>query len=338
MATHQSAAATRSTTSSPQPRLGVSGLRERVVSTAWPYSSHRFFTRMVLSSEAAWPARGAVPSLLRRANFTLTHSQRLQAAAFRPLALVLVVALWVMPHKATAQLLSAAAISSTPQAAQCERAAARSEQAHRIPAGLLGAIARVESGRAAGGGILEPWPWTVNAQGQGLFFASKVAAVAWVGQAEAAGITSIDTGCLQVNLHYHPDAFRSLDEAFDIAANADYAGRFLRRLVEGPARGDWLVAAGLYHSSTPDRAAEYRAKVAAVLRGPSSVRAVGAAAWRLAATATCPRDAGTSAVAAGHSTAIRDNPSLRPQPRSHAFASLVLHPQLAATAICGGPA
>lgn len=338
MTTHQPVAATQFTASSSQPRLSGSGLRKRVVSTAWPYASHRFFAHAVRSSDVARRVQVAAPNLLRRANFTLTHSQGLQAAAFRPLSLGLMVALWVMPHEATAQLLSAAAISLTPQAAQCERAAALSEQAHRIPTGLLGAIARVESGRAAGGGILEPWPWTVNAQGQGLFFASKVAAVAWVGQAEAAGITSIDTGCLQVNLHYHPDAFRSLDEAFDIAANADYAGRFLRQLVEGPAHGDWLVAAGLYHSSTPDRATEYRAKVAAELRGPSSGRSFGAAAWRLAAAATCPRDAGTSAVTAGHSTAIRDNPSLRPQLRSHAFVSLVLHPQLAAAVICRGPA
>lgn len=286
------------------------------------------------------PGQDRLPHTLRYAKFTLTFLRQLQGVAAKPLCLSLVAALWMVPRAASAQLLDAAMISSTSQAAQCERAAARSEQAHRIPTGLLAAIARVESGRAAGGGILEPWPWTVNAQGQGLFFASKVAAVAWVGHAEAAGITSIDTGCLQVNLHYHPDAFRSLEDAFDITTNADYAGRFLRQLVEGPAHGDWLVAAGLYHSSTPDRASEYRAKVAAELRGPSA-RAIGV--WKVAANAMC---AGTTAMpgsgnavaAEGRSTAIRENPSLRPSPAWHASARTVLHPQLAAAAMCRGPA
>ena len=285
--------------------------------------------------------QNSVPHTLGYAKFTLTFLRELQGVAFKRLSLSLVAALWMVPREASAQLLDAVSISSTPQAAQCERAAARSEQAHQIPTGLLAAIARVESGRAAGGGILEPWPWTVNAQGQGLFFASKVAAVAWVGQAEAAGITSIDTGCLQVNLHYHPDAFRSLEEAFDITTNADYAGRFLRQLVEGPAHGDWLVAAGLYHSSTPDRASEYRAKVAAELRGPSASRSAGA--WRIASSAMCAGTmsdpiGGNSAVAEGRSTAVRENPSLRPQLTRHASARIVLRPQLAAAAMCRGPA
>ena len=41
---------------------------------------------------------------------------------------------------------------------------------------------------------------------------------------------SIDIGCAQVNLMHHPDAFASLEQAFDPMANADYAARFLKQL------------------------------------------------------------------------------------------------------------
>jgi hypothetical protein len=47
---------------------------------------------------------------------------------------------------------------------------------------------------------------------------------------EAAGITSLDVGCLQVNLAQHPDAFSTLAAAFDPVANADYGAAFLTSL------------------------------------------------------------------------------------------------------------
>ena len=53
---------------------------------------------------------------------------------------------------------------------------------------------------------------------------------------------------------HHPQAFASLEQGFEPAANADYAARFLKQLREGPGGGDWMKAAGFYHSQTPDRA------------------------------------------------------------------------------------
>jgi len=35
---------------------------------------------------------------------------------------------------------------------------------------------------------------------------------------------------MQVNLHYHPEAFADLDEALSPAAKIDYAARLLRQL------------------------------------------------------------------------------------------------------------
>jgi hypothetical protein len=92
----------------------------------------------------------------------------------------------------------------------------------------MAAIGQVESGRHdPASGALHPWPWTVDAEGQGAFYDSKPQAIAAVRGLQARGVRSIDVGCMQVNLLQHPDAFNSLEQAFDPMANADYAARFL---------------------------------------------------------------------------------------------------------------
>ena len=148
----------------------------------------------------------------------------------------------------------------------CRAAIAAAERTHALPSGLLLAIGLVESGRTdPKTGQRHPWPWAVNAEGRGALFETREAALAFVRQAEAAGTRSIDIGCLQVNRVHHPNAFASLEQGFDPATNADYAARFLRQLKEGPAGGDWMKAAGFYHSQTPERAEPYRARVQAAL-------------------------------------------------------------------------
>ena len=137
---------------------------------------------------------------------------------------------------------------------------------HVVPTGLLFAIGQVESGRPDRvTHRLVPWPWTVQAQGQSYYFATKAEAVTWVQAAQARSILSIDVGCMQVNLMYHPAAFQNLDEAFDPGANADYAARFLVSLHAGT--GDWQKAAGLYHSQTLALAIPYAERVEEALTG-----------------------------------------------------------------------
>src|SRR3546814_20114553 len=97
------------------------------------------------------------------------------------------------------------------------------------------------------------------AEGKGRFLPSKAAAIEEVRRLQARGIRNIDVGCLQVNLHYHPDAFASLETAFDTEANAAYAADFLVRLRE-EARS-WTRAIGQYHSPPPIRGTRYRSKV-----------------------------------------------------------------------------
>jgi hypothetical protein len=148
-------------------------------------------------------------------------------------------------------------------ARQCRSAIMSAERVAGIPTQLMAAIARVESGRRDARGAVQPWPWTINAEGIGSTYNSKAEAIAAVQKLQASGVRSIDVGCMQVNLMFHPDAFATLDQAFDPAANARYAAGFLSRLYAQT--GDWTRATAAYHSATPELGASYQRKVAAVL-------------------------------------------------------------------------
>ena len=97
----------------------------------------------------------------------------------------------------------------------CEEVGTAAERENGIPPGLLLAIGRVESGRwDAGRGRVTPWPWTINAAGKGQWFETREDAIRTVNALREAGTRSIDVGCFQVNLFYHPKAFADLDQAF----------------------------------------------------------------------------------------------------------------------------
>jgi len=170
---------------------------------------------------------------------------------------------------AAAPSVPASASALIAAGAMCRPALVAAERRYGVPTGLLQAIGVVESGRRDDGtGVREPWPWTINAEGEGHYFDTREQAIAWVQQAQARGIRSIDIGCAQVNLMYHPTAFASLQQAFDPTTNADYAARFLRELHDTTAGGNWMTAAGHYHSQTPELADGYRQQVqAAMARG-----------------------------------------------------------------------
>jgi hypothetical protein len=166
------------------------------------------------------------------------------------------------PILVTLALLLPAAPAQAEPGRLCRAAIQATERAAGIPAHLLTAIGRVESGRRdPETGAFHPWPWTINAEGRGQFFPTKAAAIAEVRALQARGVRSIDIGCMQVNLRHHPDAFPSLEAAFDPATNAAYAARFLTEL--RARRGDWQAAAAAYHSHTPDFAGPYQARVLA---------------------------------------------------------------------------
>jgi hypothetical protein len=121
-------------------------------------------------------------------------------------------------------------------------------------------MALVESGRVEPGGARAvPWPWTINSPAGSFHLPSRAEAVAKVEDLRARGVTNIDVGCLQVNLHHHPEAFASLDQAFEPAANVAYAAAYLTALeAEG---ASVFGAVGRYHSRTPVLGVMYARKV-----------------------------------------------------------------------------
>ena len=150
--------------------------------------------------------------------------------------------------------------------AQCAAAIEAAQRATAIPDGWLASIGQVESGRPdPASKRWLPWPWTIDVGGQGSFFNSAAEAIAAVRALQAQGVRSIDVGCVQINLAQHPDAFQTLDQAFDPVANAAYGARFLTHLYASA--HDWIRAAALYHSATPALAEDYARKVLAVRGG-----------------------------------------------------------------------
>ena len=170
------------------------------------------------------------------------------------------------PAPAATPVAPASAAAPSPIQAQsdrCTRAIAAAEAKYSLPAGLLLAIAKTESGRPiAGAKGLQPWPWAVDSDGRAYYFDSKEAAVNFV---RTSGGGQVDVGCMQINLQAHSRAFPSLEVAFDPDANAEYGGRFFRRLFDETA--NWYTAVGFYHSRTPDLATSYRDRVRAVAEG-----------------------------------------------------------------------
>lgn len=149
------------------------------------------------------------------------------------------------------------------EAKTCERAIQYQERRTNIPKGLLNAISFAESGRwNASKQAIFAWPWTVTTGGKGHFLPNRADAVAFVKSLQADGVQNIDVGCLQINLKYHPDAFVSIEHAFDPNANSAYAADFLTKRFQ--VSGSWLKAAGDYHSTTPALNKSYREKVAKI--------------------------------------------------------------------------
>jgi len=150
----------------------------------------------------------------------------------------------------------------TDDALVCMEATQQIEKEYKIKKHLLSTITSVESGRwNANKKQNIAWPWTVNARGKGMFFNTKAEAVAEVKRLQKAGVKSIDVGCMQINLAYHPDAFKSVEEAFDPRKNVEYGAKFLKNLYENRDR-DWIKAAMAYHSSVPHKAQKYKRRLA----------------------------------------------------------------------------
>jgi len=146
-----------------------------------------------------------------------------------------------------------------PPEAICIDAILAAEREAGLADNALLAMGFTEAGRMTADRLFTVWPWTVNAEGQSQYFETRDAAVAHVQALLARGVRSVDVGCLQVNLKWHPGAFPDLATAFEPQANAAYAARFLAEL--NREHGSFEEAIGHYHSAQAERRAAYRQRV-----------------------------------------------------------------------------
>jgi len=146
-----------------------------------------------------------------------------------------------------------------PPETACVAAILDAEREHAIVDHSLLAMGFTESGRMTRDRRFTVWPWTINAEGQSYFYETREEAIASVRDFQARGIRSIDVGCMQVNLRWHPDAFPDLHTAFEPIENIRYAARFLSDLTRE--RGDQAQAIGRYHSAQSELSDAYRRRV-----------------------------------------------------------------------------
>lgn len=173
----------------------------------------------------------------------------------------------------------------------CLLAAQDAQRLSGVPLDVLLAITLTETGRGPPGEA-RPWPWTVNDGAEGRWFPTREEAVAYAQSLLDAGRTSFDVGCFQLNWRWHGANFASLDQMFDPLGNASYAAGYLAS--QRPEGADWSVAAGAYHSATPEYALRYRAIFdahRAALRPGEGALALASAEPPGAAPADAPADA-----------------------------------------------
>lgn len=156
----------------------------------------------------------------------------------------------------------------------CDQAATQAARHTGVPVNVLKALTRTETGRRQDG-VFAPWPWSMNVEGKGKWFASQAEAERYLAQVTSTGIRNFDVGCFQINYRWHGAAFETAQAMFDPKKNAIYAARFLRRLFEE--KGNWTDAAAAYHSRTPKYATRYKARFERILSDLKQDRGVAVA-------------------------------------------------------------
>jgi soluble lytic murein transglycosylase-like protein len=146
---------------------------------------------------------------------------------------------------------------------KCSNMFAYFEGRYKLPQHTLHSISLQETQKAhSTHKIALVWPWTINLKGNGYHFETKDKALSFARAQIAAGNNSIDVGCMQINLKYHPDAFTSLEQAFSPRRNIAYGAKFLKEHYNKA--GSWNTAIGRYHSGEQNRAAKYLASVSKI--------------------------------------------------------------------------
>ena len=141
----------------------------------------------------------------------------------------------------------------------CNELARKIEVEYNLPTNILASIAVVEAGRRQHDGSIKPWPWSLNHAGKSLFFDNKTQALEYLKTNITSKFRNIDVGCMQINVRWHQEQFKSFSAMIDPRNNIEYAASFLIHLKE--VHGSWEYAIKHYHSATPKLHKKYYAKV-----------------------------------------------------------------------------
>ncbi|MSO77606.1 MAG: hypothetical protein EXQ87_11985 [Alphaproteobacteria bacterium] len=132
----------------------------------------------------------------------------------------------------------------------CRRHVTEAEEQHRIPRGLLHAIAITESAYN---------PLALNIEGRTVEAPSVDQLLLRVRQARNKGIQNVSIGCMQILVKYHVHRVGTTRDLIQPHINVAYGARYLRELFEQT--GDWWLAVARYHTSDAVKQAIYLCRV-----------------------------------------------------------------------------
>lgn len=144
-----------------------------------------------------------------------------------------------------------------------------------IPDHVLYAVALTESGiEVPSIGGFRPWPWTLNVEGRGYFFDSRLdawqALTKWIED----GKHTIDIGLMQVNWRYHEKRLGTPWQALDPYHNLHVGALILKECYTS--EGNWWASIGCYHAPNNARRADtYRHRVLSRYRRIAWVKEIG---------------------------------------------------------------
>ena len=140
----------------------------------------------------------------------------------------------------------------------CEKTIKSIELQTDIPKGLLLGIGKAEAIRKINNKYII-WPWTINHAGKSMFFDTKKQMRKYVFKNLKRNDFNIDVGCMQINIKWHKNNFKKIDDMFEVSPNISYAASFLLQLKKK--HGSWDKAIKHYHSSDPKKNIPYLIKV-----------------------------------------------------------------------------
>lgn len=132
----------------------------------------------------------------------------------------------------------------------CRRYVTEAEEQHRIPRGLLHAIAITESAYN---------PLALNIEGRSVEVPSVDQALLRVRRAQNKGIQNVSIGCMQILVKYHVHRVGTTRELIEPHINVAYGARYLRELYEQT--GDWWRAVARYHTGDAVKQVSYLCRV-----------------------------------------------------------------------------